>query len=116
MRKRRTQTPVPLSSIEQRCSWLATTLDQAASDEIVLLRRARTLKAVHADLQRALRAYAREQGWTYEASMAQAALSAMEQDLRRAHLDHQSLRPCQIHAYLTHAMGQASEALELLLP
>jgi hypothetical protein len=103
-----------MNRLEQRCARLARTLDARENDEVVLLRAARILKKVHADLRIALWASTREVGRTPEIGLAEATLTAIERDLRRVLLDYPALPERYIRQRLSAALNQAFDTLELL--
>jgi hypothetical protein len=97
-----------------RCVRLAGVLNAPASDEVTLLRTARALKVVHGHLTQAMWACTRTEGRTQRTTRAQAALDEIEQDLRRVLIDYSRLDQPRLHMYLTHALNQSRETLELL--
>jgi hypothetical protein len=105
---------IELVPTDDRFRRLARTLDAPESDEVVLLRAARTLKNIYADLTRAVWEQMTVQGRTQRVLAAQAGLKAMEQDLRYVLLDHTTLGTRQMRQHLSHALDQSCEALEML--
>lgn len=105
---------IDTTQIGSRCVRIAGALDARAQDEVTLLRTARSLKVIHGHLQQATRTRVRTQGRTQCTVRAEAALDAMEQDLRRVLIDYSTMRRPQLHNYLMHALDQSRETLRLL--
>ena len=105
---------IDTSQIVSRCARLGYTLDARAHDEVTLLRTARALKVVHSHLKQAAWTCTRAEGHTPRTVRVEAALDAMEQDLRKVLIDYASLRKPQLHSYLVHALNQSRETLTLL--
>lgn len=107
---------IDATQIGSRCVRIAGTLDARAQDEITLLRTARSLKVIHGHLKLAMRTRVRTEGRTQCTIRAEAALEAMEQDLRRVLIDYSTMRRPQLHGHLVHALHQSRETLNLLQP
>lgn len=105
---------IDLCRVERRCARVSRSLGSRSINEIEMLRTARALRNVHADLREILGLVTRENGWTYEAESVEANLQAIEQHLRRALLDYPTLSRHQLREHVLHAFQQAVEALDLL--
>jgi hypothetical protein len=105
---------IDMSQIGTRCVRIAGTLGARAQDEITLLRTARSLKVIHGHLTLAMRTRVRAEGRTQSTIRAEAALEAMEHDLRRVLIDYASMRRPQLHGHLVHALNRSQETLSLL--
>lgn len=100
--------------IERRFDRLSRTLDSRGSGQLELLRAARLLKRVYADLTVALGEYSRNRGWTHDAAIAARAVEAVGDTLRHVLIDYLSIELHQMRAQLRHALDQSTLALDVL--
>jgi hypothetical protein len=102
------------AQLERRCTKFASTLELYESDDVALLRTARRLKHVHADLLEMLDAGTVRRGWTPQLTEARVGLLDIEHRLRRVLLDYQALDRQSVKNDLMAAVNKSLKVLELL--
>lgn len=103
-----------ISRIETRCSRIADTLDVKASDGVALLRTARVLKNLQADLKQLLWQQSKRTGWTEPIARTQLALELTERDLRIVLLEYESMGTAEVCGYLRKACEQFQLTIDVL--
>lgn len=89
-------------------------VDAAVADEVSLLRVARSLRAMHGDLARALQTCNRGGDAAREAGKAEASLAGLEADVLHVLLDHHAMVRREVFAALEHALRQAWAVIRVL--
>jgi hypothetical protein len=102
------------AQLQRRCVQFASALELYDVDEVALLRTARRLKHVHADLTDLLDTRVEKYGWTPRHTEARVVIVGMERELRRVLLDYQILDRRSVRSHLTAAVEKSLLALDLL--
>src|SRR5437588_4856379 len=98
------------TEIEVRCERVARALGTPYRDEIQLLRTARSLKRIHADLRLASCDVFRSRDRTLVSVQLVHCLDGIESDLRHVLLDYASLSIPEIHGILSSVLERANAA------
>lgn len=102
------------AQLQRRCVQFASALELYDADEVALLRTARRLKHVHAELTDLLTTRVAKHGSTPRHTEARVVVVGMERELRRVLLDYQILDRHSVRSHLAAAVQKSLLALELL--
>lgn len=103
-----------ISRIGVRCSRIADSLDVKMTDGVALLRAARVLKNVHADLKLLLWHQSKRTGWTEAIARTQLALELTERDLRQVLLEYETMAALDVSTYLRRACELFLQTIDVL--
>lgn len=109
-----TMPAVELGRIQQQCERVERSLRSPLNGEIELLRIARVLRRIHANLRTALMVHARTHGWNEDATTVQSALDLMEAELRSALLGYPQIRGEKLRGHVEGAFEHSLDAIDHL--